>query len=292
METSESGTFGALAFPQALTYVGYGAGAATFAVATGIFLYIVASFLLMRAHTAPRSLGSSLRAALRETLVVLITQPLIPLYYFRGRSMGGTGPGDPIVFVHGYSQNRSNFIFLARILRAAQVGPLFGFNYPWGFRVEASAVRLARFVESVVRETGRPHVSLVAHSLGGLVCLEYMHSKEGAARVRKCVTLGSPHAGVTWRVPVLSQSGGQMRLNSRYLGRVKGREIVVPTLSIYSTHDNIVHPPTTSTLTGRGGRDHVVTEIGHLSILFDRGVSEEVVRFLSEHGNSSPGNLL
>ena len=267
---------------QTIAYAAGGVALVTVAAGVAIFLYIAGSFLLMRAHTAPRSLGATLRAAMRETVVVLFTQPLIPLYYVRGHRMGGSGDGDPIVFVHGYSQNRVNFLGMARALRAAKVAPLFGFNYPWTARVERNAKRLGQFVERVVRETGRPHVSLVAHSMGGLVCLEYMHTKEGAGRVRKCVTIASPHAGIAWRGPVLGASGAQMRFDGEYLRDKKGRKIAVPTLSIYSTHDNLVYPPTTSAISARGGRDHAVDELGHLSILFDPAVTAEVVRFLAD----------
>jgi triacylglycerol lipase len=183
--------------------------------------------------------------------------------------------------VHGYTQNRANFLGIARALEAAKIAPLFGFNYPWTARVEGNARRLAQFVERVARETGRPHVSLVAHSMGGLVCLEYMHTTEGAARVRKCVTIASPHAGIAWRGPVIGASGAQLRAAGEYLRDRKGRKIVVPTLSIYSTHANLVHPPATSALAARGGFDHAVGELGHLSILFDAAVASEVVRFLA-----------
>ncbi len=271
-----------------VVYALYAAALAGAATVAGIVLYIVGSFALMRAHTEPRTFGAALRSALREAFWVIVTQPLIPFYYLGGERLGGSGDGDPVVFVHGYFQNRANFLFLARALKASNVGKLYGFNYPWAARLEGNAQRLARFVERVVKETGRPHVSLVAHSMGGLVCLEYMHTPEGAARVRKCVTIATPHAGVMWRGPVIGPSGAQMRLDGEYLSDRKGRQITVPTLSIYSTHDNVVHPPQTSALTARGGRDHPIGGLGHLSILFDAAVSREVVLFLREEAAAEP----
>jgi pimeloyl-ACP methyl ester carboxylesterase len=287
---SEASAFGVLkqhpasAIPFA-TYAGYVGTSFLSAIALGIFIYVAVSYLLMRAHVAPRPWRASAREILRETFWAVLTQPLLPLYYFRGHFMGGEGPGDPIVFVHGYFQNRVNFVGLARAIRAAANAPMFGFNYPWIFRVERNAARLARFVEKVCARTGRPHVTLVAHSLGGLVALEYMHTEEGAQRVRRCVTIASPHAGVRWRGPMLGEVAEQMRFGCNFLRDRAGRTIAVPTLSIFSSHDNLVHPPETSALATRGGKDRLVADVGHLAILFDSTVSREVVGFLREEAS-------
>ncbi len=260
-----------------LTYAAAGLAAAT---TVGVLLYLVVSFFLMRAHVPARPFRATLRELIRETWWVVLTQPLIPLYYLRGHAMGGDGPGDAIVFVHGYFQNRANFVGVARAIRRAGLGPMFGFNYPWVLRVEKNAARLAKFVEKVCAASGREHVSLVAHSLGGLVALEYLQSEEGARRVRKCVTIASPHAGVPWRGPILGEVGRQMRSGSTFMTDRAGRKLAIPTLSIYSTHDNMVHPATTSQLVARGGVDLAVEGPGHLSILFDPKVASAVVDFL------------
>ena len=45
---------------------------------------------------------------MRELYYVLITQPLIPLFFFIGRKFSD-GDNVPVVFVHGYFQNRADF---------------------------------------------------------------------------------------------------------------------------------------------------------------------------------------
>jgi len=244
----------------------------------GILVYVSASFALMRAHTVARPARLHLREALREIAWAALTQPLLPLYYVVGRRMAG-GSGTPVVVIHGYTQNRVDFLRIARACGRAGLGPVYGFNYPWFASVPASAGRLARFVEGVRRETGADRVDLVAHSLGGLVALEYLH-EAGTGHVRRLVTIASPHAGVAWRGPILGAVGAQMREGCTYLVERASRALPVPSLSIYSTHDNVVHPPATSALATRGGRDHSVSDVGHLAILFDPGVVRAVVAFL------------
>ncbi len=249
----------------------------------GVLVYVVASFALMRAHTKARPFRTALKAALRESYWAILTQPLLPLWYLFGRRMGGPrGPGHgvPVVFVHGYFQNRVCFLGLARALSSRHRVPLYGFNYPWTDVVANNAERLARFVDQVCAECNVSQVDLVCHSLGGVVAIDYIH-EAGAGHVRRCVTVASPHAGVAWRGPIPGTVGGQLRQGCAFLRDRAGRKLPVPCLSIYSTHDNIVHPPLTSALAARGGADRVIDDVGHLSILFSREVANEVTAFLS-----------
>ena len=54
--------------------------------------------------------------------------------------------GRPIILIHGFTQNRTNFVWLARVLRRWGLGPFFGFDYFSFDRVEESARELQRFV--------------------------------------------------------------------------------------------------------------------------------------------------
>jgi pimeloyl-ACP methyl ester carboxylesterase len=260
------------------TLLAYVAAAAGLPLAIGILVYVAGSFAMMRAHVDRRSVARDLLEALREVAWAAFTQPLLPLFYVVGRRLT-RGRGTPIVVIHGYTQNRVDFLRIARGCARAGLGPVYGYNYPWFSSVHTNAVRLARFCDGVRRETGEARVDLVAHSLGGLVAMEYLEDA-GPAHVRRLVTIASPHAGIAWRGPMLGAAGSQMRLGSAFLLERASRVVSVPCLSIYSSHDNVVHPPTTSMLATRGARDHAVANVGHLSILFDPEVVRAVVDFL------------
>ena len=254
------------------------------ALIAGVVIYVAASFALMRTHTTKRRTTDALRAAFAEGMWALITQPLLPLFYFVGRRLGGGRDGVPVVMVHGYMQNRVDFVRIARSLRDAHAGPAYGFNYPWFSRVDDNAERLARFIAAVCLERGVDKVDLVCHSLGGVVATEYLR-KTGGARVRKCVTIASPHAGVAWRGPIIGACADELRAGSDHAIARSAHALPVPCLSIYSTHDNVVHPPATSMLAARGGRDVVIEGHSHLAILFSREVSDAVVEFLLYPGS-------
>lgn len=242
--------------------------------------YVVISFgLLWRAVPAP-PFGSRLRIMSRELVLAALVQPLLPLFYLVGRKMGA-GKGQPIVLVHGYFQNRADFLGIVRRFRREGLGPLYGFNYPWMDTTARNVERLARFIATVCEETGRPSVDLVAHSMGGLVCLEYVADESFKTRVRRCVTIATPHAGVLWGGPILGAASREIRATSPFLLERKTRVVGVPCLSLFSPADNIVFPATTSALALRGGTDKEAPPAGHFSILFDPTVIAEAAAFLS-----------
>lgn len=254
------------------------------ALAIGIVVYVLGSFGLMLGHTPERPFGVSLRELVREMVFAALTQPLLPLYYFVGRRMGGRRDGTPVVLVHGYMQNRVGFLGLARALRRAGLGPLYAINYPWFASLEGNAARLDRFVARVCEETGKAAVDLVCHSMGGLVAMEMLRAeaRRDALKVRRTVTIATPHAGVVWKGPMIGLGASNLRKGSKLLEAHAGLTLAVPCLSIYSTHDNVVHPKETSSLVKRGGKDFEVEGASHLAILFNPRVAEQVIAFLGE----------
>src|SRR5512143_4166842 len=86
------------------------------ATVLGVALYVAVSYLLTAAYVPKRSYAELLVALVRETVLALFITLLSPLYLFALGRRQGAGK-QPIVLVHGYTQNRVNFIYLARALR-------------------------------------------------------------------------------------------------------------------------------------------------------------------------------
>ena len=269
----------------ALQMAALAAGGTTLILVLGILGYVLGSFLMMGRHVGARERGRSARELLRELWIAGLTQPILPLFYLIGYRMGrNKATGVPIVFVHGYMQNRVGFLGLARALARKSLGPMFGFNYPWFVSITSNAERLERFVERVCKETGTGAVDLVCHSMGGLVAMEMManEARRETLKVRRVVTIATPHAGVMWRGPLLGIGAGSLRRGSKLLEAHAGVTLAVPALSVFSSHDNVVHPKESSSLAKRGGRDVEVEGLAHLAILFSPKVAEHVGAFLTE----------
>ncbi len=239
----------------------------------GMAVYVMGSFYLSLEHAERRPFGAVFREAVRETLWAVFTQPLLPLYYFLGRRLAG-GSGTPVIFVHGYSQNRVNFLYLARALGKRGRGPLYGFNYAWVLDMPSIARSLGRFVDQVIRETGKTQVDLVCHSMGGLVAAQFLAHEGGAPKVRRWATIATPHKGVAYKGPIFGRAHKMLR-GGHGIEKLPD----VPLLSVYSTHDNVVFPSTSSHI-AEPGRNVALTGLGHLAILFVPATADAIAAFL------------
>lgn len=132
-------------------------------------------------------------AIVREGLAFLAHGLLLPL----GRVAAG-GPTErrpdqhTLVFVHGLGANRAGFLPLRSWLRLHGHWRQIAFGYRSRGSIEAIALSLKRALDAHVRG-GR--ISLVAHSMGGLVARYYLQRLGGARRVERLVTLATPHHG-------------------------------------------------------------------------------------------------
>jgi triacylglycerol lipase len=250
------------------------------ALLVGTSLYVLGSYFLSRGHAEPRAFRQTAREMLRELFWATGTSPLVPLYYFLGRRLA-TGTREPIVVVHGYMQNRACFVWLAHRLGRDGLGPVYGINYPWYRSVRENGERLRVFIEGVCKETGKDRVSLIGHSMGGLVAIEYLLNHGGLSSVSKCVTIASPHAGVLYRGPLLGAARRELRQGSDLIVSL-ALPLSTPVLSIASSHDNLAYPAKASSLALRGGSDELVDGPGHLAILFDARVAHLIATFLAK----------
>ncbi len=245
----------------------------------GVAIFCLVTWRWVARLGPPRSHVDSLREFTRELLIVALVQPLLPLFYLIGRGREHASASDvPVILVHGYFQNRVDFLYLRRALRARGVRPIYAFNYPWWDSITNNSARLERFIERVASKANQ--VRLVGHSMGGLVALDYVVHRAPSKRVACCVTLGTPHSGVIFRGPLLGAAGRDLRAESLFFRERAQCAISVPCLSIASEHDNIVFPAKRAALQGRGGVDWVVAQRAHLGILFDAMIADRVSAFL------------
>jgi len=182
----------------------------------------------------------------------------------------------PVVLVHGYFSNRGYFRKLVHRLDAAADRLVCTQNFSGTFAdIERFAAELHREIETVVCAAGQPRVILVCHSMGGLAAREYMRV-HGTARIERLVTIASPHHGTEIAFLGMGANARQMKTGSEFLRRLEEFEGEagpgVPTLSIYSPHDNLVAPQDTSCLPW--ARNVALPGVGHVSILGSRALFE------------------
>ena len=103
-----------------------------------------------------------------------------------------------VVCVHGYSSGPGTFSDLRDYLRGNHI--ITGaFGYDFHQKVEVSAKQLAAACLQINAEDPNRSITLVAHSMGGLVCramLEFPGIDPG--NIKRLITVATPHGGSMW----------------------------------------------------------------------------------------------
>lgn len=257
----------------------------TLALATGVvlrLLIVALSFLIAAVYRRARpvdaslGLGGASRLYLAEAVAFLVLytllQPLAPLLSRAEDEGENCGTAVPILLVHGLLCNAGFWWALRRFLRRRGQTCLFTLNLePLFGDIEHYADQLGARIQAVRARTGSREVILVGHSMGGLVARAYLRKSGAPAGVLKVITLGSPHHGSEHARWFWGENLRQMRPGSKWLRTLNESEALstaVPFTSIYSLHDNLVAPQTSSVLPYAHNR--VVAGVGHLSMAFSK----------------------
>ncbi len=196
----------------------------------------------------------------------LLLIPFRALFHTRSERSPGRAAGPssrPVVLMqHGYLNNGAVWFFTARALEARGYR-VFTMDQPAFAPLDRMGDLLAARVDAVLDATGAQQLTLVAHSMGGLVCRAYLRS-HGDARISRLITLGSPHHGTFHANLANGPNGAQMRLGSAWLNSLNQERVSVPFISIYSLHDTIITPQDSSVMPEA---DNVrLMAVGHVSM--------------------------
>jgi pimeloyl-ACP methyl ester carboxylesterase len=251
-------------------------------VAAATIAFNVVSFAIaFGRRPRPPRLGA---AFLKELLASLVIVPLWPLFSLVGDGWEAAKDGPwapetrvPVVLLHGYGMNRTNWLWLGPRLSRRGHGPLYGFNYVSLRSVEHMAGELAAFVERVAALEDAERVDIVAHSLGGLVARYFMEKLGGAPRVRRLVTIATPHRGTHMAPFGLGRPSEELRPGSSLLRSLGEPSPKAGYVSVWSRCDNLVVPPESSRL---DGAEVVMEDLGHISLLLSPRVADVVAAAL------------
>ena len=187
--------------------------------------------------------------------------------WFHTRSERGMGPiaGRVLLLQHGYVNNGAVWFFTARALEARGYR-VFTMDQPPFASIDTMGDLLAERVDDVLRITGVSQLTLIAHSMGGLICRAYLRRHGGAAgdKIDQLITLGSPHQGTFHARLATGENGVQMRSGNAWLMSLGATLVAIPFTSIYSIHDTIIAPQDSSVMVGA---DNIqLSAVGHVSM--------------------------
>jgi triacylglycerol esterase/lipase EstA (alpha/beta hydrolase family) len=208
----------------------------------------------------------------------------------------------PVLLLHGYGCNSGYWSHLVPRLDAARISHASVDLEPLTGDIDGYAPLVEHAVEALRAATGAAKVIVVAHSMGGLVARAWMRAC-GTDRVARVITLGTPHHGTCLAAFGLGLNAAQMRRAAQ--GRAgaaeppecawlralaDGEDAAARSLvtSMYSHHDNIIAPQTSSELPG--ARNLAFGGIGHVALGRNPCVLDMVMREIAgaDHASSVP----
>jgi pimeloyl-ACP methyl ester carboxylesterase len=178
----------------------------------------------------------------------------------------------PVLLLHGVGCNSGVWLRFLAYIRHRGIGPMYALSYgPPLASIEVFAAQVAAKIDEIGAATGAPKVTLVCHSMGGLVARAYLR-RFGADRVRMIVTIGAPHRGSMLAGGFPGTCVAQMTNGSEWLERINADAPPVGPrcVALWSWHDSMVVPQLNARWDGAENVDFC--GIGHNALLGDANV--------------------
>ncbi|MFF9087498.1 esterase/lipase family protein [Streptomyces sp. NPDC014991] len=193
--------------------------------------------------------------------------------------------GTPVVFVHGYTGNASNWAIAMSVFRLNgwSSSNLFAYEYDsYGDNI-TNARGLAAFVDNVKARTGAGKVAIVNHSMGGLVSQYYLKVLGGNTSVSHLASIaGANHGTTSAGACLIYTTCQQMYPGSSFISQISSGDETPGTTRYatwYSACDGIILPYTSTRLDGATNND--VPCQTHIGYLTDTVVLGRIARFVA-----------
>lgn len=188
-----------------------------------------------------------------------------------------TSGKQPILLVHGYGCSRGVWWLLRRRLEAAGHTVASVSLAPPYISLGRLEPILNQRIEEVCAATGSSQVTLICHSMGGLIARCYL-ARHGNARLARLITLATPHLGSELSRIGFGQNSREMTTGSLWLQDMAAERLAVPTISLRNAYDNYVMPQDNQRLPG--AQDIELPPVGHIAMLYDVRIARLLIELL------------
>lgn len=248
-------------------------------------------------HLSPRmkEVADSVQAILGDVLLALTDMFVKPLFICKKLfHKSEQKEGRPIVLIHGYGGERAGKWYEEYRYEYASLGPLFSINLgsAYLFDINDHAAKLKAFLEKVRKKTGRDDVSIICHSMGGIVATHFLNELcDEKTQVKEIVTMGSPLQGTpiayVASINPFDKCAKDMRPDAELLKNLAEKvknKTSTRFLHVASKNDPII--PVDSALFKNHQGDNVQTKlvsgVGHSGLTFSDDAIDSVINFLKE----------
>lgn len=216
--------------------------------------------------------GARIRAWIAEGLAI-VRMLTFKLEWGPSALPAGVDPGAPVVCIHGFTQDRTNFSAIRGTLwRGGRSSVSINLGLP-GRAPTRYAPSLALRLAAVLDDHPEGPIDLVCHSMGGVLLRQVLSENEQLRhRIRTVITLGSPHHGTAaTRGPLrLMPEGRGLHRRSQWITELPDFRDLLPharTITVAGGADYVVYPMSTCHLPGSEAVN--LPEVGHAGLLVE-----------------------
>lgn len=197
----------------------------------------------------------------------------------------------PILLVHGYLHNSSGWYSMRRELEKHGFGPVYTINLGSPFHsIEYYACLVKEKAEQIAKDTKRSDLTLIGHSMGGVVCCYYAINLAPPDSIEQVFTLGSPLRGTRNSGYGLGKCTDQISFKtppnpfiSKLLKGISSKE-TIQFYHIGSLDDLLISPKNSAYPPIFKPHVHrfCLRDVGHVSLLFSEEVYDIVLSNLDQ----------
>ena len=241
-------------------------------------IWVTLSWLFRAPRPAEARIGLAglLRLYRRELLAIAGSVPRMIFYRWLLPDPAPAPAATPVLLLHGILCNAGVWLPMKKYLAARGIGPIYALSYgPPLASIDVFADQTAAKIDAILEATGARQVVIVGHSMGGLVARAYLR-RHGGGKVRRLITIGTPHHGSMHAYMMPGVALSQLRPRNAWLTELgaAGAGSDPPIVSLWSWHDSMVAPQTSSLLDR--AENIALMGIGHNELLSNRRVQERV----------------
>ena len=173
-----------------------------------------------------------------------------------------------VVFVHGFMAAGPVFDPMREHVERETELPTIDFTYGPHVGFDEIVDRFASHVEGALPRGAR--VSLVGHSLGGIVARCWLQERGGSERTDRLITLATPHGGTDAARGWPGSIAAALRPGSPVLARLeRGRKkLRIPHVAVVAGADRMCTPPSSAAKL-EDADVHWLDDVGHNEMLYD-----------------------
>lgn len=191
----------------------------------------------------------------------------------------------PLLLIHGLYHSDAAWIYLSPKLRKAGFPNLHTMAYNSFTTSYPELVSKARKqIESIYTESGCRKVTIIGHSLGGLIGAGAVTDPETASRCCRFISLGTPYRGSLLAGAAIGHLGRSLHPKSALFSSQDSYRIPsgFPKTAIYSPVDEMVQPwgnllPREEDNLNSGWEIIPSKPLGHVAMLFSRDVAGIII---------------